>query len=91
MNNPLDKVSAAAIQLLLEIGPIGVRINPDLTKKSIEIFNLELPEREESGIAIEIILFPNEEILYWLDGDQYPEAEWSHLIDEWHGKQNKAE
>jgi hypothetical protein len=91
MNDTLNRVSAAAIQLLLEIGPIGVRTNPELTKKSIEIFHIDPREKEENGeIAIEIVLFPTEEIIYWLEGDQFPETEWIDFIDTVHGK-NKAE
>jgi len=89
MNNPLlNNVSAAAIELIASIGPVGVRTNPDLTKKSIEISTVHAPTAKE--IAIEIILFPTEEIIYWFDGGQYPENEWSDLVDCWHGK-NKAE
>jgi hypothetical protein len=88
MNNLLNNVSAAAIELIASIGPVGVRTNPDLTKKSVEISTFHIPTTTE--IAIEIVLFPIEEIIYWFDGDQHPESEWSHLIDRWHGK-NKAE
>lgn len=82
MSNNETKLSAAIVRLLslAHLGEIKTRINPDISgeEKSTEIF-LAI---ENFSFGVEIVNFPEEKILYWVDGQDAKEETWANVLDD---------
>jgi hypothetical protein len=79
-----EKIVAAAIARLASVGEIITQINPNLGKdaeKSIYFFISPKGFQTEPDIGIEIVNFPFEKIIFWVDGVECDEEYFAATLD----------
>jgi hypothetical protein len=79
-----EKIISAAIARLASVGEIKIQINPNIGKdaeKSVYFFINAAGFASEPDIGIEIINFPFEKIVFWVDGAECEEAHFAATLD----------